>query len=280
MPLLETLEVVSVSAGNVGTSGSKSWDGTLWSSGSAAPALAAPPGPAPGGSPQSYPYVPAARRASSSQRLIAGVISFIAAAVALLAINSYVNELSRTLASVRNENQKVIKQLGAANKGLDGLDRKTAKVADLNRDAKQLKKLMGTIDSDMGGMLGGVDRINAGMTQMSGTLDTLDGEITQVGAYNSSIAGKLDSINKGLAGQKETIATLRKDVDATSGALEQLPPQLKTTNARLGHVNRFVCLLGKTGITNKLKLAITFIGIPNGSAVINATMIPPGGWTC
>lgn len=215
-----------------------------------------------------------------SRTALAAVITFIVALIGLWAILSYMNSMAKTLSSIDSGNQKMIGQLKVANSGLRELDRKTSYVGAMNDDAAQLRELMGGLDSSMGEMIGGVDRIGTEMGSMSGSLKNLDESVTKVGATNTAISTKLGTINSGLATEASKVRGMRLDVDASAKALNQLPPALRTTNARLAYINSVVCLMGKVGIANALKIKVTFFGIPNGSAELSGVIIPPGGWAC
>ncbi len=212
------------------------------------------------------------------QRTMAAVITFIALLIGLWGILGFLGTLSTTLTSIASGNQKLKLQMNDANKGLADLDAKTANLVQMESDSARMKELLVNIDADMGTMLNGVNDIATGMESTSSSLNALDGELGKVGEINSSMAEKLGSINTGLASQVKQVRTMRRDVEATSRVLKTLPGRLTATNKRLEHVNNSVNTMGACGITNNLKVKINLGPIPNGSATVYATVIPPGAW--
>lgn len=228
--------------------------------------------------PVAMPYV--APRRDPQRTALAAIITFLISIVGLWAILAYMHSMAVTLSSVNASNVKVIAQIQSANVGLRHLDEKTRSVRSMDRDAADLQELMVGLDQNMGVMLTDLGTISTGMQTMDSSLTTLDREVETVGASNTSIGEKLGGINRGLKGQAGKVRGMRVDVQATSKSLEQIPPQLKATNARLAFINKVICRMGTVGLANRIHLAVTWIGIPNGSADIAATLIPPGGWTC
>jgi hypothetical protein len=209
---------------------------------------------------------------------MAAVITFVSLIVGLWAILGFMGSMSKTLTSVSSGTNKLEGQLTEANKGLASLDEKTKNLEQMSADTKHLAGVLGTIDSDMGGMLANVDVIAEGMKSMDVSLGTLEGEVTRVNAINSDMAAKLGGISDGLGTQVKSVRTMRRDVQATGGVLGSLPGRLGATNARLAHVNNSVNIMGCGGITNNLEVSINLGPIPNGSAKVFATVVPPGAW--
>lgn len=240
------------------------------------PQFVAPEDLAPVGPPQ---YLAPVRVAQDPrQRTMAAVITFAALLVALWAILGFMGSLSDTLASVQGGNAKLKGQLTDANAGLVLLDEKTGHLAQMSADSRRMNELLSSVDSDMGGMLAGVDRIAAGMEAMNGSLGTLDGELGKVNEINAGMSSKLDAIGAGLKAQVRTVGGMRRDVVATDKVLTSIPGRLEATNQRLAYVNNSVNIMGCRGIKNNLEVDI-FIGpLRNGSAKVYATVVPPGAW--
>jgi hypothetical protein len=212
------------------------------------------------------------------QKALAAVITFVCLIVALWAILGFTGSLAKTLSSIASGNQKLKIQLKTANEGLVQLDQKTSKLDAMASDSKQLKGLLGTIDGDMGTMLTSVDGIATSMTAMNKSVTTLDDEITRVNTINGRMADQLGHINTGLGDQVKSVRTMRRDVQATGVVLRDMPGRLQATNDRLAFVNGNVNTMGCLGIINKLNVHLSFLGIPNGTAEIQATTIPQGAW--
>lgn len=212
------------------------------------------------------------------QRTMAAVITFVALVVGLWGMLGFMGEMSKTLSSVNSGNAKLKLQLVEANKGLVSLDEKTRPLHDMAENTTVLGELLGTIDSDMGTMLTGVDSIATGMEQLGGSLDTLDSDLGQVNDINAGMSTQLGSINTGLKQQVAKVRTMRKDVQSTGVVLGSLPGRLSATNARLAHVNGAVDVMGCRGVMNELAVKISLGPIPNGSAKVYATVIPPAAW--
>ena len=147
-------------------------------------------------------------------------------------------------------------------------------------DSSKLRDQMAGLDQGMGAMIGNVDTIGEQMKAMNGSIGQLDSDVGAVGAANASVGQKLGSIAVGLQSQVAQVKGMRKDVDSSANALGLLPDTLRATNDRLTHVNSVVCWMGTHGIVSSADIRISFLGIPNGTANIQATIIPPGGWTC
>lgn len=212
------------------------------------------------------------------QRTMAAVITFVALLVGLWAILGFMGSLSKTLTSISSASGKLEGQLEQANVGLAELDEKTAYLDTMAADSKRMSGLLATIDSDMGGMLGGVDRIAASMQAMSGSLATLDTEITRVNEINEGMTSRLAGIDRGLGQQVQSVRTMRRDVEATGKVLGTLPGRLRATNQRLAHVNRTVDIMGRCGVTNQLEVDIFAGPLRTGSAKVFATVVPPASW--
>lgn len=213
-----------------------------------------------------------------SRTALAAVITFIVALVGLWAIFAYLGKMSDTLTSIVDGNQKMIAQLSESNKGLEGLERKTAYVGVMNKDAAELQKLMAGLDVDMGEMLTSVGSIGTQMDSMGRSLQQLDQGLDAANASSARIGTQLDSINQGLIAEAEKVATMRGDVVASSRSLVMLPPSLRATNARLGYINRNVRFMGVNGVSNAARLRLSLLGIPNGTAELSGVIIPPGAW--
>lgn len=242
----------------------------------AAPAIVPREQLAPVGPPR---YAAPARPAQDPRRrTMAAVITFVSLLVALWAILGFTGSLSRTLASISSGSEKLEGQLADANEGLAELDRKTGHLRQMSEDSKQLKGLLGALDSDMGGMLAGVDRISAGMEAMDASVGTLEGELRRVNEINAGMADTLTGIDTGLASQVKHVRAMRRDVVLTGGVLGTLPGRLRATNGRLTFINDAVNTMGCRGITNNLEVDIRVGPIPNGSAKVYATVVPPGAW--
>ncbi|MCB0877639.1 MAG: hypothetical protein KDC46_01475 [Thermoleophilia bacterium] len=212
------------------------------------------------------------------QRTMAAVITFVALVIGLWGILGFLGSLSRTLSGITSNNAKIEAQMTEANVGLADLKRKTDPLKGMTEQTKVLGGLLGGIDQDMAAMLEGVDQISAGMSTMGTSLDQLDTELGRVNTINAGMAEQLGSINAGLKDQVRKVRTMRRDVQATGQVLGTLPPRLTATNARLAHVNGAVNTMGCRGVTNNLKVKISLGPIPNGSATVYATVIPPAAW--
>ncbi|MCW2921225.1 MAG: hypothetical protein JWL76_1099 [Thermoleophilia bacterium] len=212
------------------------------------------------------------------QRTMAAVITFVALLIGLWGILGFLGSLSHTLSGIASGNQKLKIQMQDANKGLVDLDVKTRNLETMSSNSKKMQGLLTGIDTDMGTMLEGVNGIAEGMSSMASSLETLDGELGKVNEINSGMATQLGGINAGLQNQVVSVRTMRKDVEATSRVLKSLPGRLTATNKRLAYVNNAVNIMGCRGITNNLKVKISLGPIPNGSATVYATVVPPGAW--
>ena len=212
------------------------------------------------------------------QRTMAAVITFVALLIGLWGILGFLGSLSATLSSIASGNQKLKLQMAEANKGLVTLDEKTGNLEQMSADSAKMKGLLTGIDSDMGTMLTGVNGIADGMSSMSESLGTLDTELGKVNDINSGMATQLGGINAGLQSQVKSVRTMRVDVERTGRVLGSLPGRLTATNKRLAYVNNAVNIMGCRGITNNLKVKINVGPIPNGSATVYATVVPPGAW--
>jgi hypothetical protein len=223
-------------------------------------------------------YAPARAAQDPRQRTMAAVITFVCLLIALWAILGFLGSMSKTLSSVSSGTDKLEVQLTKANEGLASLDTKTSNLEQMSADTKTLASLLGTIDGNMGGMLEDVDNIANGMASMNTSLGTLEGELTRVNDINDNMASQLGGINAGLGSQVKSVRAMRKDVQATGTVLGTLPGRLEATNSRLAHVNSIVNYMGCQGITNNLEVSIKLGPIPNGSAKVYATVVPPGAW--
>jgi hypothetical protein len=220
------------------------------------------------------------RTQTHDRTALSAVLVFAVVVIGLWAGLSYMHAMADTLASTSATNDRIRGQLTQANADLLALDRKTSNVARIAHDTGQLRANMAGIDTNKGAMLAGVDHIGEQMQELSVSLANLDTQINAVADTDVAVSAKLQTINSGLGEQARKVGAMRHDVQASSQQLSMVPPLLAATNARLTHVNGVVCYMGTKGISNDLKLGISFIGIPNGKATIHATMIPPGGWTC
>jgi hypothetical protein len=223
-------------------------------------------------------FAPARAAQDPRRRTLAAVITFVCLLVALWAILGFLGAMTKTLSSVSSGTNKLEVQLTSANEGLHKLDTKTANLEQMSADTKTLAGLLGGIDGDMGAMLENVTEISNGMQSMNETLGTLQGEVVKVNTINADMADKLGGINSGLGDQVQSVRSMRRDVQATSGVLTTLPGRLNATNHRLAHVNGIVNYMGCQGITNNLEVEIKLGPIPNGSAKVFATVVPPGAW--
>lgn len=212
------------------------------------------------------------------QRTLAAVITFVALLAGLWAILGFTGSLSRTLTSINGTNAKLEVQMRDANVGLVGLDEKTRPLAPMAQQSKRMREVLGVIDTDLATMVGGVESIAAGMSEMGASLETLDGELGTVNDVNAGMARQLGAINTGLKGQLAKVRTMRRDVQATGNVLGTLPPRLRATNARLAHVNGAVNTMGCRGIMSNLKVRIGLGPIPTGAAEVYATVVPPAAW--
>lgn len=212
------------------------------------------------------------------QRSLAAVITFVALLAGLWGILGFTGSLSKTLTSINGTNTKLQAQMKTANVGLVGLDEKTRPLAPMGEESARMRKLLGVIDADLGNMVGGVESIAAGMSEMGTSLETLDAELATVNEVNAGMATQLGSINAGLRGQLAKVRTMRRDVQATGAVLGTLPPRLRATNARLAHVNGAVNTMGCRGVLSNLKVKIGLGPIPTGAAEVYATVVPPAAW--
>lgn len=212
------------------------------------------------------------------QRTMAAVITFVALLIGLWGILGFLGSLSTTLSAIAGGNQKLKLQMAEANAGLVTLDEKTANLEQMSADSANMKGLLADIDRDMGTMLAGVNGIAEGMSSLSASLGTLDAELGKVNDINSGMATQLAGINVGLKSQVASVRTMRVDVERTGRVLGSLPGRLTATNKRLAYVNNSVNIMGCRGITNNLKVKIRVGPIPNGSATVYATVVPPGAW--
>ena len=212
------------------------------------------------------------------QRTMAAVITFVALLIGLWGILGFLGSLSQTLSAIASGNQKLKIQMADTNKGLVSIDEKTQNLETMSVNSSKMRTLLTGIDKDMGSMLTGVNGIADGMSGMATSLGTLDGELGKVNEINSGMATQLGGINTGLQNQVKSVRTMRKDVEATSRVLKSLPGRLTATNKRLAFVNNSVNIMGCQGITNNLKVKISVGPIPNGSATVYATVVPPGAW--
>lgn len=223
-------------------------------------------------------YAPTAAPRDQRRTTLAAVITFISLLVALWGILGFLGSMSKTLGSVKTGSERVQVQLTTANKGLADLDRKTGHLNALAADSTKLKTQLASLDGGMGSMLTGIDSIAASMQAMNGSLGTLDAELGKVNAANATVGEQLGSINSGLVGQQRAVAGMAKDVKNTGQVLSGMPPRLAASNARLRHLNSVVNFMGCRGINQKLKVKASVFGIPNGTAEISATIVPPGAW--
>lgn len=212
------------------------------------------------------------------RRTLAAVITFLSLLVGLWAILAFMGSMSKTLASVSSGTSRLEAQLAQANAGLAKLEVKTGHLEAMAGHSRQMKGLLGTIDSDMGGMLSSVDQIAGGMRSMEQSLGRLDSELTKVNEINAGMSDALGGINSGLSSQVRSVRTMRRDVAATGTVLGTLPGRLDTTNQRLGHVNRAVNIMGCQGITNNLEVDIFLGPFRTGGAKVFATVVPPAAW--
>lgn len=212
------------------------------------------------------------------QRTLAAVITFVCLLLALWAILGFMGSLSRSLASISSGSARLEAQVAQANEGLVGLDRKTGHLGQMADDSRRMRGLLGTIDTDMGGMLTSVDAIAGSMRAMDASLVRLDGELGRVNQVNEQMTGTLTNIDRGLGSQARSVRAMRRDVVATGGVLGTLPGRLRATNGRLAHVNESVNVMGCRGITNNLEVDIRVGPLPTGSAKVHATVVPPGAW--
>ena len=219
-------------------------------------------------------------RRDPQRTALAAIITFVVMIIGLWAILGYMHSMAVTLSSLNAANDKLQTQLHSANGQLSGLSDKTSYVAVMAIDSGKLRDQMAGLDAGMSGMIGDVDTIATQMKTMNASIGQLDTDVGAVGTANGSVGQKLGAIAQGLQSQVKQVHGMRKDVAAAATSLVQLPPTLKATNARLTHVNSVVCYMGATGIVNSADIRISFLGIPNGTATIKATIIPPGGWTC
>jgi hypothetical protein len=241
-----------------------------------APVIVEPQELAPVGPPRHY----APRRAvhDPRQRTMAAVITFIALLIGLWGILGFMGSLSKTLAAINGGNAKLKLQMTEANVGLAQLDEKTRPLQAMADNSRVMGEMLGGIDTEMGSMLDGVERIATSMQQLDGALQTLDTELGRVNEINAGMTTQLGAINTGLESQLGKVRTMRRDVQSTGVVLGTLPGRLAATNARLAHVNGAVNTMGCRGITNNLKVDIRLGPIPNGSAQVFATVIPPSAW--
>jgi hypothetical protein len=214
------------------------------------------------------------------RNMMSTIIVLVVLAIGAWSALNYMGKMADVLSDIDSTNIKITAEMKQAGVGLQHLDTKTSRVKDMDKSAGELVDLMGGMDKNMGGMLDGVKAIGGQMTTLSGSLNTLDGEVTKVSDANQSIATKLTGIQGDLRMQAATIATMRNDVEATSTELTRMPNMVRATNERLSHVNSVVCYMGQRGIQNHIKLYISFLGIPNGNAEIDATLVPTGAWNC
>ncbi|MEO6867527.1 MAG: hypothetical protein ABI200_05855 [Gaiellales bacterium] len=212
------------------------------------------------------------------QKTMAAVITFIALVIGLWAIMGFTGTLAKTLVSIRGGSEKLRVQLVEANKQLVTLDQKTSHLNGMSDSTKELGGLLVTIDKDMGGMLGGVDKIAASMTDLEASLTTLDSELGKVNEISVGMGSQLGEINSGLGSQVKSVRTMRKDVVATGRVLGTLPGRLDATNGRLGHVNNSVNIMGCRGILNNMQVEIFAGPLRTGAAHVSATIVPPGAW--
>lgn len=224
--------------------------------------------------------VAAPGRSRTSNTAMATAITVIVTIIGLWTVLGYVHSLAAVLSSVDATNKEIVGKLQVAGAGLKQLDAKTDSVRSMNTHATQLQGLLGDIDSDMGQMVSGVQSIGDQMKALDGSLVELDQQVTAVAGSNAKIADKLGGIDTGLRSQARQVAGMRTSVAASSAALGKVPQTIGTTNARLAHINQAVCYMGRVGVHNNLKVYVDFLGIPNGNAVISATMIPTGSWRC
>lgn len=222
-------------------------------------------------------YLPGVE-ARASRNTMAAVIVFIVLLVGGWSALNYLKSMSETLANINQGNTEIIAKLEVSKKGLVAIEKKTSSVKVMVKDSQDLATLMSGLDASMGDMIAGVGSIGSEMQQLNTSLDTLNTEIGAVGEANSSISGKLEAINTGLKESATQVGTMRTDIDGTSNLLKNVPPKIDATNKRLGHVNSVVSYMGTNGVKSPLSIAVTFLGIPNGSAIINATMVPEGAW--
>lgn len=215
---------------------------------------------------------------SASQNAMSAAIVFIVVIVGLWAVLGYMHSMAKTLSSVDATNQKLIVQLSDSGEGLKKLEKKTSVITTMSENSGKLNLLMTGINEGMGGMLGGVDNIGTQMATLNESLKLLDSEVGQVAPINTKVASKLNGINDGLAQSNNSVSGMKVDIVKTSKALTGVPPYLVKTNARLAHVNGVVSYMGVHGVQSPLSIHVTFLGIPNGGAVISATMIPQGAW--
>ncbi len=209
---------------------------------------------------------------------LAAVLSFFAVIVGIWAILAYVGEMTDVMNSIVEGNAKMIAQMESSNAGLAQMQKKTAYVGVMNRDATELRALMQGLDARMGTMLTDVTTIEREMSGMEQSIGELKSGLDAANGHSSRIGSQLGVITGGLQDEASKVSTMRRDVEAAARSLVALPPELRTTNARLGHINRNVSFMGRNGVSNSLRLRLTLLGIPNGSAEISGAIIPPGAW--
>lgn len=212
------------------------------------------------------------------QRAMAATITFVAVLIGLWGILGFMGSLTKTLTAINSGNGKLRAQMLTANAGLEKLDAKTQPLAEMSGNTAKLSTLLSGVDTDMGSMLTGVDKIAAGMTTMGGSLDTLNSELGKVNDATASMSTELGSINTGLGSQLSKVRTMRRDVQATDRVIGTLPDRLGAVNGRLAHVNGVVNIMGCRGITNNLKVNIKAGSISTGTATVYATVVPPAAW--
>lgn len=209
---------------------------------------------------------------------LAAVITFVCLVLGLWAVLGFLGSMSATLSSVAAGSTSLQAQLTTANAGLARLDAKTGALTQMEGDTDALATALTSIDTDMGAMLTDVGTIGTGMESMRGSLTQLDEQVAGINTINAEMAPKLGTINGQLRSEAAQVKAMRMDVANTRSVLTHVPARLDVTNQRLTWINSSINYFGCTGLLNQLHIRMSWIGIPNGSADINATITPKGAW--
>lgn len=214
------------------------------------------------------------RGAGRTRLIIAAVITL----VALAAVGAFTASLTRTLQSIDRHEAHLVALQQQANDGLARLAPKVAHLRSIRTKAAGVSATLNGVANDLAAENDQVTALDQTLVDIQARLVGVSGRIGALDTRVGGISTQLATLSTNLSSTAGNVARLTGDVDRIAASLARFPTGLKTVNSRLGYVNDTVGGFGRGGVTTRIGLTVYLGGDKQGTATIDAVLIPRGAW--